>query len=220
MGGVKEDLPHGWIVEYQAVSDVISKNLRLVHNALISQSRFRSFLEGEPVNAQSVLQWGVTGPAMRAAGLNFDLRKSQPFYFYQDIDFDIPVGIHGSTYDRYLIRYEEAHQSLRIITQVIDNLPLGDYVQEMFAKNHLELLQVFEKLETPQQWHFSAIEASSGETGYLVKFDGEMRPERIKLKTPSFCIAQSLPVFVKGLKEEQLATCLTSLGLSRWEMDR
>lgn len=220
IGGVKEDLPHGWIVEYQLVSDVISKNLRIVHNSLISDKKFREHLEGEPVNAQSIAQWGVTGPAMRAAGLNFDLRKSQPFYFYQDIDFDIPVGIHGSMYDRYLIRYEEIFQSLRIITQVIDNLPLGEFVPQMFAKNYLELLTVFETLEYPRQWHYCAIESSSGESGYLVKFEDGIKPQRIKLKTPGFSIAQAMPVFVRGLREDQLATCVTTLGLSRWEMDR
>jgi NADH-quinone oxidoreductase subunit C/D len=220
IGGVREDLPHGWIVEYQNVSEVLIKNLVVVHNALIGKNKFRSHLEGEPVNAQSVLQWGVSGPAMRAAGLNFDLRKSQPFYFYQDIDFDIPVGIHGSTYDRYLIRYEEVFQSLRIITQVIDNLPLGEHVPQAFDQNYLELIKLFKTLEFPLQWHYSSIESSSGEAGYLVKLDGTLKPSRIKLKTPGFSIAQALPIFVRGLREEQLSTCLASLGVLRWEMDR
>lgn len=220
IGGVKEDLPHGWIVEYQTVADVLTKNLRLIHNSLRSQIKFRNHLDGDPVNAQSVLQMGLSGPAMRAAGLNFDLRKSQPFYFYSDIDFDIPVGIHGSSYDRYLIRYEEIFQSLRIITQVIDNLPLGEVVPEAFNKNYLELTSIFETLEQPKEWHYSALESPSGEAGFLVNFDGGIKPARIKMKTPGFSIAQALPMFIKGLREEQLAACLASLGLSRWEMDR
>ena len=220
IGGVREDLPHGWIVEYQNVAEILTKNLRILHKSLISQTRFRSLLEGEPVNAQSVLQWGVSGPAMRAAGLNFDLRKSQPFYFYQDIDFDIPVGIHGTTYDRYLIRYEEIQQSLRIITQVIDNLPLGAVVSENFDKDYLELEKVLKSEENPKQWHYSPLEAPNGEAGFLLKLGKELRPDRIKIKTPSFSIAQALPVFLRGLTEEQLSAGLASLGLSRWEMDR
>lgn len=220
IGGVKEDLPHGWIVEYQNVADVLSKNLRLIHNSLLGQQSFRSLLEGEAVNAQSVIQLGISGPAMRAAGLNFDLRKSQPFYFYQDIDFDIPVGIHGSAYDRYLIRYEEIHQSLRIITQVIDNLPLGEVISADFDKNYLELHKVFETLEKPAEWHYSALETPGGEAGFLVKFEKDLKPSRIKMKTPGFALAQAIPVFVKGLTEVQLAPGLASLGLSRWEMDR
>lgn len=220
IGGVKEDLPHGWIVEYQAVAEILSKNLRLIHKSLISQNNFRSHTDGDPVNAQSVLQWGVTGPTMRAAGLNFDLRKSQPFYFYQDIDFDIPVGIHGAIYDRYLIRYEEINQSFRIITQVIDNLPLGDFINGMYDKNYLELIKLFEGADTPTQWHYSALETPNGEAGFLLHFNGTAKPARLKLKTPGFAVAQALQVFAKGLREDQLATCLASLNLSRWEMDR
>ena len=220
IGGVKEDLPHGWIVEYQAVVEILSKNLRLIHKSLISQKNFRSHTDGDPVNAQSVLQWGVTGPTMRAAGLNFDLRKSQPFYFYQDIDFDIPVGIHGAIYDRYLIRYEEINQSFRIITQVIDNLPLGDFINGMYDKNYLELIKLFEGADAPTQWHYGALETPNGEAGFLLDFNGTAKPARLKLKTPGFAVAQALHVFAKGLREDQLATCLASLNLSRWEMDR
>ncbi len=220
IGGVSEDLPAGWIIEYQSVAEILSKNLKLIHNSLISQIKFRKQLEGRPVNAQSVLQWGVSGPAMRASGLNFDLRKSQPFYFYQDIDFDIPVGIHGTGYDRYLIRYEEIFQSLRIITQVIDNLPLGNIINEDLNKNYLELSEYFAKLDKPKQWHYSALETPSGEGGFLFSLEKDLTPSRIKIKTPSFVIAEALPIFVNDLKEEQLSTCLASLGLSRWEIDR
>jgi NADH-quinone oxidoreductase subunit C/D len=220
MGGMKDDLPHGWIVEYQTVSDMILKNLRIIHHSLIGQRKFRSSLEGESVNAQSILQWGVSGPAMRAAGLNFDLRKSQPFYFYHEIDFDIPVGINGSAYDRYLIRYEEIYQSLRITTQVIDNLPLGEIISPAFDKNYFDLTKKFIHLEQTGVWHYSAIESPSGEAGFLVKISDGITLQRIKIKTPSFTMAQALPVFIKGLQERQLAANLASLGLSRWEMDR
>lgn len=220
IGGVKEDLPHGWIVEYQAVVEVLSKNLRLIHNSLVGQRKFRQLLEGEPVDAQSILQWGVSGPAMRAAGLNFDLRKSQPFYFYQDIDFDIPVGINGSTYDRYLIRYEEIFQSLRIMTQVLDNLPLGEVISPLFDKGYLDFRHTFSNLEQVRDWHYSALESPAGEAGFLVKFEESLKPARIKLKTPSFSMVQGLSVFVRGLTEDQISISLASLGVSRWELDR
>ena len=220
IGGVREDLPHGWIVEYQTVNDLVSKALRSIHNALISNRRFREALSGGSVNAQKVLQWGVSGPAMRAAGLNFDLRKSQPFYFYQDIDFDVPVGINGTSYDRYLIRFEEIFQSFRIITQVIDNLPLGgiinsDYDQTFPAlKNHLSG-EVQKHL-----WNYSGLEAPGGEAGFLTSLGEGLTPYRVKIKTPSFSLAQALPQFVHGLTEDQLEVCLASLGIRRLEMDR
>ena len=220
IGGVQVDLPPGWIVEYQNVLDVLNKNLKTIHNSLVGQVKFRAVLEGEPVSAHSVLQCGVSGPAMRAAGLNFDLRKSQPFYFYQDIDFDIPVGIHGSTYDRYLIRFEEIFQSLRIVTQVIDNLPLGEIITSDFDKNYLELSQFFATLEKPKEWHYCSLESPAGEAGYLVNLSEMLKPRRVKLKTPGFELVSALPVFTRGLKESQLKTCIASLGISRWEMDR
>lgn len=220
MGGLKDDLPPGWIVEYQSASDVLTKNLRIIHNTLTSKQEFRDILQGESLNAQSVLQLGVNGPAMRAAGLNFDLRKSEPFYFYQDIDFDIPVGIHGTTYDRYLIRHEEVYQSLRIITQVIDNLPLGEYITPELNLNYLELCDTFKAMKADKQFHYSPIESPSGEAGFLVKLNQDLKPHRIKIKTPGFTIAQAIPVFTRGLREDQLRSTLASFGLSRWEMDR
>lgn len=220
IGGMTEELPPGWIVEYQDAFDKITKKLHLVHNSLVSRSRFRKLLSGNPVNAQSVMQAGVSGPAMRAAGLNFDLRKSRPFYFYQDIDFDIPVGINGTAFDRYLIRYEEILQSLRIITQVIDNLPLGRIVDENFDLDPLALMEHFRQLDPPINWHYSGLEMPSGEGGFLVQLGPELRPSRIKMKTPSFTMAQAMSIFVDGLQEEQLKVCMASLGLSRWEIDR
>lgn len=220
LGGVKEDLPYGWIVEYQVAADIITKNLKLIHRALIGRQSFRSLMEGSPVNAQSVLQWGVSGPVMRAAGLNFDLRKSQPFYFYQDIDFDVPVGIHGASYDRYLIRYEEIMQSFRIVTQVMDNLPLGDFVNEEFSGNYLEIMKVLQSKQLDYNWHYSSLEAPQGEAGFLLHLGAEFKPQRIKIRTPSFSEAQALGVFVSGLTEAQLAPALASLALNPWEMDR
>lgn len=219
IGGVREDLPHGWLVEYQKAFDVLSKNLSILHTSLISQDKFRGTLSGPEVSSHEILRMGVSGPAMRAAGLNFDLRKTQPFYFYQDIDFDIPVGINGTAYDRFLIRYEEIFQSLRIITQVIDNLPLGEICHEEFAKNSIELKAYLSSLEHPTEWHYKGIEAPSGEAGFLVKF-GLNSPKRMKIRTPSFSLVSSLPLFVKGLEENQLRVNLVSLGVSRWELDR
>jgi NADH-quinone oxidoreductase subunit C/D len=210
LGGVREDLPHGWIIEYQAASELLLKNLKIIHNSLISQRNFRSHLDHSPVNAQTALQWGVVGPAMRASGLNFDLRKSQPLYFYQDVDFDVPVGIHGTSYDRYLIRYEEINQSLRIITQVLDNLPLGEVVNTDF-----EIPKSFKG-----EWHYSSLESPNGEAGFYHLYSADMKPYRLKVKTPSFTLTQALPEFVRGLEEWQLPGALASLGIRKAEQDR
>lgn len=218
LGGVREDLPHGWIVEYQTASEVLRKTLKQIHQALTGQRGFRAHLGSAGVSAQDVLKWGVGGPAMRASGLNFDLRKSQPFYFYQDIDFDVPVGIYGTAYDRYLIRYEEIHQSIRIITQVLDNLPLGEWVNPEFSGDFQELEEVLK--EIPQTWHYSGLESPNGEAGFLSLFCGQSTPYKVKVKSPSFTLTQALPEFVVGLEEQQLRASLASLGIRRSELDR
>jgi len=217
IGGVKEDLPHGWIVEFQEVATILKRNLKIAHSSLLGQRDFRSHLDHSTVNAQTVLQWGVSGPAMRAAGLNFDLRRSQALYFYQDIDFDVPVGIHGTAFDRYLIRYEEIHQSLRIIIQVLDNLPLGEILNsQCSAPDYVSNLLV----DHSPRWHYSGLESPNGEAGMFFHHNGGLSPARLKIKSPSFSIAQALGALVQGLEEWQLPGAMASLGLNPQEQDR
>ncbi len=220
LGGVKEDLPFGWIAEYQSTADVVLKNLAIIHRSLLSQYTFRENLNTSEVSAQTALQWGVSGPAMRACGLNFDLRKSQPFYFYQDIDFDIPVGIHGSSYERYLIRYEEIFQSFRIITQVIDNLPMGGVINPDWDLDYFQIQDLLEKQDLPEGWHYTGLEAPNGESGFYVKYNRTTFPSRVKIKTASLPLAQSLSMMIKDVKEVQLRACMASLGIRQTELDR
>ena len=220
LGGIREDLPQGWIIEYQSVCLIVSKTLKTIHRSLFSQNKFREKLSAGMVSAKTALEWGVSGPAMRACGLNFDLRKSQPFYFYREIDFDIPVGINGTAYERYLIRYEEIFQSFRIITQVIDNLPLGEIMNPDFDKGFMDLKEYLEGLEFPKGWHYNAIESPNGEAGFLVMFNGSVSPYRVKIKTPSFPLVQALSHFVSGVQEDQLRVYLASLGIRQFELDR
>ncbi|MFL5785141.1 MAG: NADH-quinone oxidoreductase subunit C [Bacteriovoracaceae bacterium] len=220
LGGVKEDLPHGWIVEYQAVASILLKTLPLVNNELFSQKNFRDSLGGDSVSAQTILQWGVGGPAMRAAGVNFDLRKSQPFYFYQDIDFDIPVGIYGRAYDRYLIRLEEIFQGLRIITQVIDNLPLGSVISEQFDGPAMDVLKKMNAETPPVNWHSSSLESPNGEAGFSLLAGEGWKIERLRIKTPGLILAQALPALTLGLREDELRATIASFGLRRTEIDR
>jgi NADH-quinone oxidoreductase subunit C/D len=220
LGGVHLDFPHGWIVQFEDVSEIIKKNLNLIHHSLISQKTFRNALYGPSLDSQIILNCGVTGPAMRAAGLNFDLRKSHPFYFYQDVDFDIPVGIHGTAYDRYLIRVEEIFQSFRIVTQVIDNLPLGETILPEFHRDYYSSLQEIKKIERIKSWHYNGIESPNGELGFSVFLDNEFKLNRVKIKTPSFTLVQALGHLVKGIREDQLELAIASLGIRPFELDR
>lgn len=220
LGGVREDLPHGWIVEFQSIFDVLKKTLRIINNSLMGQRNFRAHLDSASVNAQTVLQWGVGGPTMRASGLNFDLRKSHPFYFYHDIDFDIPVGIHGTAYDRYLIRYEEIYQSSRIITQVLDNLPLGEFVNQNCDQPLGSVQEFLCNQIIPLKWQYTSLESPNGEAGFFIFPCKDLSPYRVKIKTPSFVLAQALPHLIERVREEELAANLASFGIKRFEMDR
>ncbi len=218
LGGVRFDLPHGWIAEYQETSKLVLKNIKLVHNALMTMNKFRAVLDVAGIDSQTVLNLGVTGPSMRAAGLNFDFRKSMPFYFYKEIDFDVPVGVKGTAFDRYLVRYEEIKQSFRILTQVLDNLPLGDYkIADDLTHHKLNLRSL--NLEGAF-WSYSGAESPNGEVGIITKFDQKLLCRRFKIKSSSIVLAQSLKEFLFGLKEHQLSSHIASLGLRKSEMDR
>jgi NADH-quinone oxidoreductase subunit C/D len=220
LGGMKDDIPPGWIVQYQEVDHILSKTLPVIIKALVGDKSFRDQLAGPPVNAQLVLNSGVSGPAMRASGLNFDLRKSQPIYFYNDVDFDIPVGITGTTYDRFLIRYEEVFQSLRIINQVIDNLPLGEIIEPSLNLPPQEILEYVSRLERMTNFHTGSLESPSGEAGISLQLGDNGKLERVKIMAPSFGLAQALPIFVTGLEASQLRAAVASLGMKRYELDR
>jgi len=218
LGGVADDLPMGWLAEYQSISKVILKNLKIIHQSLVSSKGFRQKLLGPIVDSRTILKWGISGPAMRASGLNFDLRKSKPFYFYQDIDFDVPVGLYGTSYDRYLIRFEEIFQSFRILTQVLDNLPLGDFKISSEFLEH-QLLKAGSNI-IEEIWTYNSLETSNGENGLLVRMQKDFSPLNLKIKSSSFGMTQALREFMKGLREDQLEVTITSLGLKKSEIDR
>lgn len=213
IGGINYDIPAGWIVEFQEFNKLFLKNIQVYHQRLLSNAKFRTLLTHSQVSSHAVLQYGVSGPNLRAAGINYDLRKSRPLYFYQDIDFDVPVGVKGTSFDRYLIRYEEVIQSSRIITQVLDNLPLGSIES---STEH-----VSSRLVTlTKEYHYSSLEAPNGETG-IVYVQGEKgQIKRLKIKSPSLFLAQAMKEFLIGIDEKSIPVALASLGIREREMER
>lgn len=209
-GGLSADTPNGWIIQYQRTSQELTKMLSLLRDFFVAKLDFRHRLQGPALTAETILRYALTGPTMRAAGLNFDLRKSKPFYFYQDVDFDIPVGVEGKMYDRFLILLEEIFQSLRIVDQVADNLPLGEVwtdPSEVFAKR-------------PAGFTSLSLEAPNGELGIGLQLSADATIRRIKFSTPSFNLAQGLTALSYGLSESQLPVLVEGLGIHRTELDR
>lgn len=215
IGGLHRDLPSGWMVEFIEFNKLLLKNLSVYHKDLLGDGTFRTLLNHAKVNSHAVLEGGVSGPALRAAGINFDLRKSRPLYFYPEIDFDVPVGVHGTSYDRYLIRFEEIIQSLRIITQVLDNLPLGVVDLDLDENEMREQLK-----SVGEHSHYSALESPNGEVGISYVQGEDALIKRIKIKSPSQALTQGLKDFLKGVDENSVPVALSSLGIREKEMER
>jgi NADH-quinone oxidoreductase subunit D len=152
---------------------------------------------------------GVTGPVLRASGVKWDLRKAQPYSSYQDFDFDIPVGEHGDTYDRYLVRIAEMRQSLRIIRQGVAKLPEGPI-----------MAKVPKVLKPPAGEIYHSIEAPKGELGYFIVSDGSTQPYRIRVRPPSFVNLQALDKMVRGSLVADVVAVIGTLDIVLGEVDR
>ena len=161
------------------------------------------------ISAADAIDYGLTGPALRASGVSWDIRKFIPYSSYDELEFDVPLGSNGDVYDRYLVRMEEMCQSIRIIEQALDRLPAGDI--------QAKVPRVF---KIPAGEVFHTIEAPKGELGFFIKSDGSDKPERVKLKSPSFINLQSLELMCKGNLFSDVVGILGSLDIVLGEIDK
>ncbi len=151
----------------------------------------------------------MTGPVLRASGVKWDLRKAQPYACYKNFEFDIPTGINGDTYDRYLVRIEEMRQSVRIIRQAVEALPQGPI-----------MAKVPKVLKPPAGEIYHSIEAPKGELGYFIVSDGSTQPYRVRVRPPSFVNLQALDKMVHGLLVADVVAVIGTLDIVLGEVDR
>ena len=186
------------------------------------------------VSAENAIAWGYTGPLLRASGVKHDLRKSNPYYGYDQFNFDIPIGSAGDIYDRYLVRIEEMRQSIKIIRQQCKNMPDGDYTirdknivlpekKDVYGNieglmNHFML--VIKGLRPPVGEVYDATEAANGELGFYLVSDGTANPYRLKVRPPCFAIYQSFPEVVKGAFLADAIATVASMNVIAGELDR
>lgn len=186
------------------------------------------------ISAQQAIEWGYTGPCLRAAGVGLDLRKAESYYGYDQLDFDVPVGTSGDVYDRYLVRVAEMRESLKIIEQVAKNVPAGDYTvrdknivlpekKEVYGNieglmNHFML--VIKGLRPPAGEIYDATEAANGELGFYLVSDNSAKPYRLKCRAPSFSIYQSLPAQITGGLVADVISILGSQNVIAGELER
>jgi len=152
---------------------------------------------------------GVTGPVLRASGVKWDLRKAQPYECYKDLDFEIPTGMNGDTYDRYLVRIAEMRQSVRILQQAVERIPTGPI-----------MAKVPKVIKPPVGEVYHSIEAPKGELGYFIVSDGSTQPYRVRVRPPSFVNLQALDSMVRGMLVADVVAVIGTLDIVLGEVDR
>ena len=161
------------------------------------------------ISKDMALRYGVTGPVARGSGINYDVRKNEPYSVYPKFDFEIPLGETGDSLDRYMVRLNEMEQSLRIIEQALDQLPEGPF-----------LAKVPKKLKLPAGDSSFAVEAARGELTYYMVSGGGDIPYRLKIRVPSYSNLSILPELGQGILLSDLVTAMGSLDLVIPEIDR
>lgn len=185
------------------------------------------------ITAERALNYGFTGPNLRAAGVDYDVRVMNPYSSYEDFEFDIPVGTKGDTYDRFMVRNEEMWQSLRIIQQAMDNLPEGPYhadTPEYYLPPKQEVYRSMEALiyhfkiimgeiDAPVGEVYHAVEGGNGELGYYLVSDGGRTPYRLHFRRPCFIYYQAFPEMCVGTMLSDAIVIMSSLNVIAGELD-
>ncbi len=234
-GGTAADLPDGWEDDVTVICDTILPRLDEYDELLTGQPVFRQRTEGiGKITADEALALGTTGPILRSTGIPWDLRRSMPYLRYDEVDFDVIVGTYGDNFDRYSVRLNETREAIRIIRQVVERMPAGDYrVQDKKVTpppraridESMEALihhfKVFtEGFKVPEGETYTAIESPRGELGCYLVSDGSSKPWRMHIRGPSFVNLQTLPVMMRGgLVADAVAVC-SSVDPVMGEVDR
>jgi NADH-quinone oxidoreductase subunit D len=234
-GGVWRDVP----VEFEkAVRDFIKifpKRIEEYESLLTKNPLFIDrMVDIGYLDAATALQYGVTGPSLRASGIDWDLRKVRPYMGYEQYDFNVPLRTEGDTYARYLVRIDELRESLRIVEQALNKLPMGPVHSENrkfvppprseIGTSMESLIHHFklwtEGFPAPKASIYSAVESPRGELGVYLEGDGGPKPHRIHMRTPSFDNLAVLPQIVKGYLVADLVAILASIDIVLGDIDR
>ncbi len=234
-GGVHQDLPPALIDDIMGFCETYPAHIDDLETLLTDNRIFKQRnVDIGIATADQALDWGFTGPMLRASGLAWDLRKAQPYEVYDQVDFDIPVGKNGDCYDRYLVRIEEMRQSISIMKQCINQMEAGPVVvddnkiappKRNEMKQSMEALIHHFKLYTegyhvPAGEVYAAVEAPKGEFGVYVVADGSNKPYRCKIRAPSFAFLQALEFLSKGHMLADVVAIIGSLDIVFGEIDR
>jgi NADH-quinone oxidoreductase subunit D len=234
-GGVALDLPAGLTDDIRAFAERFPKHIDDIEGLLTENRIFKQrTVDIGVVTAEQAMDWGFSGPMLRASGVPWDLRKAQPYDVYEKMDFDIPIGKNGDCYDRYLVRIEEMRQSLRIIKQALDQMPSGPVKvndrkitppSRGEMKRSMEALIHHFKLYTegyhvPAGETYTAVEAPKGEFAVYLVANGTNRPYRCKIRAPGFAFLQATDFMSRGHMLADVVAIIGSLDIVFGEVDR
>jgi NADH-quinone oxidoreductase subunit D len=235
IGGLSRDLPPGWAEQCRQFCHEVVTNFEETETLLSRNRIFVDRTQGVGViSKEEAIDYGLSGPNLRGSGVDHDLRKTQPYLVYDQLDFDIPVGTAGDSYDRYLLRIEEMRQSVRIIHQCLDKLPAGPVnvangkvampVKERVLTRMEELIHHFmnvtEGVNAPPGEIYFGHENPKGELGFYIHSKGGGTPHRLKIRSPSFVNLSILPKLLPGHMVSDVPAILGSFDFVMGECDR
>ena len=235
VGGMGFDLPAGWVEQAMTtLADIEKAHGEL--DLLLTKNRIfvRRMVGVAPITKERAINWGFTGPCLRATGAAVDTRAWAPYYLYDQVDFDIPVGERGDSYDRYMVRMEEIRQSVRILRQLLPHIPSGpisvdDPSIRLPAKEDVygnieglmnQFMLVIHGVKPPQGEMYCAHEGANGELGFYVVSDGSGRPYRVKCRPPCFAVFQAFPEMCEGQLIADAVAALGTVNIIAGELDR
>ena len=235
IGGVAQDLPNGWEKLVRDFIDSMPARLDHYDKMAMQNSLIKSRTVGiGKYSAEEAIEWGVTGPNLRATGVDWDLRKRRPYAGYDQFEFDVPIAQNGDCYDRAVVRVEEIRQSLRIVRQCLDNMPEGPYKSDHKLTSPPPKEQTMEDIETlihhflhtswgpviPAGEACVPVEATKGLNGYHLVSDGGTTSYRTRIRTPSFPHLQQIPLISRGLMIPDLIAIIASIDFVMADVDR
>jgi len=235
IGGVKRDLPDGWIDRLKAAIPRVESCMADTEALLTRNQIFRlRTVDVATISKERAIAWGWTGPCLRSTGVAYDVRKDHPYATYDRVDFDVPVGSKGDNYDRYLVRLEEIRQSIRILHQAMKQIPAGpviiddpryalvpsteayDSIEGMIG--HFKML--FDGIKVPAGEAYGFVEAANGELGFYLVSDGTGRPYKCRVRPPCFQIVSSLGEVIRGRFIADLVPTFDLMNMIGGECDR
>ncbi len=211
VGGLKEDVPDDFVERLRELLPLVREDVEESDKLLTFNEIFLARLKDvSPVSAAAAIDWGLTGPCLRASGVDYDVRKAAPYSIYDRFDFDVPIGLDGDCWDRYYLRIQEMYESLKIIDQALEQLPEGNVASSLGRR----------LIRPPEGEVYMRAENPRGEIGVHLISDGSDRPFRVKLRPPSFCNLSAIRSMLINTWVADAVVILGSLDIVMGEVDR